>query len=110
VSADVTRRTKVQASATTLVPDDVRIEVEMHPPDLRRFRVDRIEERILDGVYDVWLTGPIQTKVGRDHSTHRGHSSRCWVPLALAHLALGSSAMRQMLRDAADGPAGGEGA
>ena len=101
----IERSVQVKAEAVTLVPDDVRVLLRYESRD-RDFRVTRIEERILGGRYAVWLSGPLQTLVGKDHSTHTGFrvlEEGDQVPTELAHLVLGEAELLRLLREAGEG-------
>jgi hypothetical protein len=103
----IQRSIRVEVTVRTAVPDDLRVVIGMRAPDQRRFRATRIEEKILEGAYSVWVTGPIVTKVGRDHSTHTGFNGYMLpedVPTELAPLLLGPAGLRAELV-----AAGGEG-
>jgi hypothetical protein len=98
----IDRSIQVRAHVATRVPDDVRVLVHYAPRD-RDFRVIRIEEQIIDGVYAVCLSGPLQTLMGKDHSTHTVHrmiEPDAPLPAELEHLVLGDASLRQLLREA----------
>jgi hypothetical protein len=100
----VERRASVLAEVVTRVPDDVRVLLP-YPARDRDFRVERIEERIDDGAYRVCLWGPLQTLVGKDHTTHSGYRDvgPDEMPPELAELVIGEAGLRQMLREAGEG-------
>jgi hypothetical protein len=103
--SEISRVVQVKAEVVTHVPDHIRVVLD-YQEGTKTFRVDVIEERILDGIYTTVMSGPIQTRVGRDHSGHRGHRfgpSPSGVPAELADVVLGADALRAMLREAGGG-------
>jgi hypothetical protein len=102
----VGRQFEVRAKVWTPVPETPRVEQEYTQG--RRFRVTWVEEQLLDGVYRLWLKGPILTAVGRDHSGgHTGlrsysSASDADFPGHLRPLVFGEEQMRHLFLSAAD--------
>jgi len=90
-----------------MVPDGVVVQLAAGDRDGRVYRAEAIEETFTNGAYDLWVTGPIVTKVGRDHSTHRGGRffETQELPVELRDLLVGEQGLRDLLAEAARGGA-----
>ena len=100
------RRITVQARVETTVPDDLGLIIQV-PREAFPFRPDRLMETLDEtGTYGAWVTGPKQTKSGRDHARQQGYESyfgRASLPAELQPLALGPAGLRGILAEVARG-------
>jgi hypothetical protein len=99
----IERTVTVEVEVRTVVPAEVTAVIDYHG---RVFRAALIEERLHDGRYTLWISGPIITTTGREHGRQRGQKAyydHSEVPSELAPLVVGADGLRAQLSEAAGG-------
>lgn len=105
----IERITDVRIAVRTTIPADAHIPIKQYPhieDSTAYFRAALLEERLTDGEYHLWVSGPVLTKSGGDHARNTGSVVFRGVtdlPFELEPLALGPAGLRRLLAEAAQG-------